>query len=86
VSSDAERVQEHWTDSHAALVLTGNYTTISSIAAVLQMPETAVVSTRHGQAVLGIWGAQLDAYQELKRQGRVVANSTLSDKGTQLTR
>ena len=68
---DASQIREQWTSSRSALVLTGGVTTLIDIAQRLNLPDETVIETRHGQAVLGLWGDPLSAYQALKRQGQL---------------
>jgi hypothetical protein len=64
---DARHTQltEIWTDSHNALVLTGDLATLSEIARRIGLGESAVVATHQQQAVLALWHESLDAYRQL---------------------
>lgn len=71
-------VSEHWTNSKAALVLTGSITTLTAIARSLGLSEQAVIEERHGKAMLGLWGDPLRLYQDLKRLGQIPPSLDLS--------
>jgi hypothetical protein len=64
-------VGEQWTNSRAALVLTGCVAVLIDIAQRLHLPEESVIETRYGRGALGLWGEPLAAYQELKRLGQI---------------
>jgi hypothetical protein len=64
-------VSEQWTTSRAALVLGGPVAALVDVAQRLNVPTETVIETRRGEAVLGLWGEPLAAYQDLKRNERI---------------
>jgi hypothetical protein len=64
-------VCEQWTNSRAALVLTGGIGVLTEIAQRLGLPAETVIESHYGQAVLGLWGDPLAEYEKLKRLGQM---------------
>ena len=71
-------VSEQWTTSRAAVVLGGPVAILIDVAQRLNVPTETVIETRRGEAVLGLWGELLAAYQDLKRSEHMLSNHSPS--------
>jgi hypothetical protein len=71
MTQQRELVCEQWTNSRAALVLTGGVSILTEIAQRLGLPAETVIESHYGQAVLGLWGDPLMEYERLKRLGQM---------------
>lgn len=60
------KVTEQWTLSRAALVLGGPVAALIDVAERLNLPTESVIEIQRGEAMLGLWGEPLAAYQDLK--------------------
>lgn len=60
-------IQQHWTLSRRSVVLSGPRERLRELADQLDVPADQIIDMTTTRAVLALWGAPLEAYQQRER-------------------